>query len=77
MEIVEERNWMFRLQKYKPQLLSFLRANPSWVPPFSFCDAADSLELPARHHAADRGEFAGPERESAFVSCSVGDSHRR
>lgn len=36
VEIVEERNWMFRLQKYKPQLLSFLRANPSWMIPSNF-----------------------------------------
>lgn len=57
VEIVEERNWMFRLQKYKSQLLSFLRANPSWVPLFSSCDADDSVELPARRHTVNRREL--------------------
>ena len=27
---------MFRLQKYKPQLLDFLSTHPEWIQPFNF-----------------------------------------
>lgn len=30
-ELIEEKNWMFRIQKYKPQLIAFLQSNPHWV----------------------------------------------
>lgn len=33
---MEETNWMFRLQKYKPQLLDFLTAHPDWLKPTNF-----------------------------------------
>ena len=33
VELVEERNWMFRLQKYKPRLLDFLSSQTEWITP--------------------------------------------